>query len=191
MRASTKRILSIALSGIFFIGTLVIYTNFIKPEMKNIDERRSIVVSKENLFSNQFAAVQQVQKLIGEFQDIAGLQDSVSLAIPFRENTTQILNQVRVIAANNQTAIDSFSIKPLAFSPSRQPLAKRLGTLDVNLSLKGTYESLKGFLKFLETNARIANIAKVHLAPFGSSISGTVQDIYSMSLGVEMYYQEQ
>ena len=191
MRASTKRILSIALSGMFFIGTLAVYTNFIKPEFTKIDERRSIIVSKENVFASQFAAVQQVQKLISESQKTASLQVIVSLAIPFRENTTQILNQMRVIAKNNEALMDSFSIKPLAFSPSKQPLVKRMGTLDVNLSLKGTYEALKGFLKSLETNARVANVAKLHFSPFGASQTGVFQDIYKMDLGVEIYYQEQ
>lgn len=189
MRASTKRISSIGFAGVFFIGTLMVYANLIKPEMKNIEERRSLVVSKETLFANQLSAVQQVQNLISQFQSFGKVQETVILAVPLKENTTQVLNQIRAIVGNSRVMLDSFSVKTLAFEPSRQPLAKRLGTLEVNLTARGAYDALKSFLRLLETNVRVTNVRKMRIDPVGSE-TGVFQDLYETTLTVEVFYQE-
>lgn len=190
MKTSTKRILSIGLAGLLLIGTLVVYVSFIKPEMDNISEQRSLTLSKETLFTNQKTAVQGVQKLIAQFQSITSIQQDINLEMPIGPNTTQALNQIEAIASLNQVSINSLSIKAEPFLPSRQPLAKRLGTLTANLGLIGSYNNLKAFLRGLETNVRVANVQNLTVTPIGSSGNNISQGNYSLILTVEIYYQE-
>lgn len=187
MKASTKRVLSIGLAFLFFIALLIVYGNFIRPELVKIGEKRAGVISKEILFNNQKAAVEGVQKLISQFQSTAQLQETVSLAVPREENVTQALNQLQAMAKNSQTGIVSFTVSPLPFEPTRQPLIKRLGVLELNLAVQGSYEALKSFLRYLETNVRVANIDNFRIAPANARES---QDFYVLTLKAELYYQE-
>ena len=189
MKTSTKRILSIGLAGLLFIGILVVYGNFIRPEMKKIGEKRALLISKETLFNNEQNAVSQVQDLIGQFQSIAKLQETVSLALPLEENVTQVLNQLQSIANLSNVEMKSFSIRPLAFEASRQPLVKRLGALELNISISGPYVNVKNFLRSLETNVRIVNVKDFHLTPISGegSLPG---EGFNMILTVEVFYQE-
>ncbi|KKU91675.1 MAG: hypothetical protein UY23_C0001G0281 [Candidatus Jorgensenbacteria bacterium GW2011_GWA1_48_11] len=186
MKTSTKRILSIGLAGLLLVGTLVVYVSFIKPEIDVIAQERSLAVSKANLFSDQKAAVQGVQKLIAQFQSITSIQQDVNLEMPIGANTTQALNQIQSVTRLNQVNLNSLSIKAESFLPSRQPLAKRLGTLTVNMAVTGAYDNIKGFLRALETNVRVANTKTFTISP----VSGLNQNNYSLTLSVEIYYQE-
>ncbi len=188
MKSSTKRILSIGLSALFFIAIIIIYGNLIRPELDKINKKRSVVVSKENLFNNQKTAVEEVQKLINEFQSSAQIEETVSLAMPREENVTQILNQMQAIARNSQANVISFSIGGLAFEPSKQPLAKRLGTLELDISIQGNYEAIKGFSGLLETNVRLVNIQDFRIAPVSSAKPG---EFYLLTIKAELYYQEE
>ncbi len=186
MKTSTKRILSIALAALLFVGILVVYASLIKPELAKIDEKRALVVSKESLFASESSAVNQVQDLIGQFQSIVALQETVSLALPQEENVTGILNQIQSIASLSNVSLNSFSVRPLAFKPTKQPLVRRLGSLEIVFAVTGGYENLKQFLKSLETNVRISNITSFRFFPMVNPlISG-----YSLNLTVETFYQE-
>lgn len=187
MKTSTKRILSIGLAGLFFIGTLIVYASFIKPEAGKVSEARSLTASKENLFNNQRLAVEEVQKLIGQFQSIAKLEETVSLAMPRGESITQALNQLQAIVRSSKVNLKAFTINPGTFEPSRQPLAKRLGSIKINVTVEGSYENIKNFLWSLETNVRVANIASFVMSPLSG---GGAQDLYSLTALVEIYYQE-
>lgn len=189
MKTSTKRILSIGLAGFFFLGILLVYGSFIRPEMTEVNKKRALAISKETLFNNQRAAVEQVQDLISQFQSIAKLQETVSLALPLEENVTQALNQLQSIARLSRVTVRSFSIRPLAFEKSKQPLVKRLGALELDVSIEGSYEGIKSFLRSLETNVRVANAKTFHLVPLAGGELGP-SDGYNITLTVEIFYQE-
>ncbi|MCP6720199.1 MAG: type 4a pilus biogenesis protein PilO [Patescibacteria group bacterium] len=189
MKTSTKRILSIGLAGLFFIGILVVFGSLIRPEMTKINEKRALLSSKETLFSNEQDAVSQVRDLIGQFQSIVKLQETVSLALPLEENITQILNQLQSIANLSNVEMRSFSIRPLAFEASRQPLVKRLGVLELDISIDGPYDNIKNFLRSLETNVRVVNAKSFRLATISGEGSPPGED-FNMTLTVEVYHQE-
>ena len=186
MRASSKRILSIALATIFLLASLLVYGNLIHPEIRRVAQKRGVIVAKQNLFNNQQAAVNQVQDLLGQFENVTRLQEALSLAMPSNENLTQILNQMETITRINNVLLSNLEVKVLAFRPATQPLAKRLGTLRFNLAIIGSYEGIKGFLRSLETNARVVNLVEFIIQSFGEESS---QGFYSTNLTVDVYYQ--
>lgn len=184
MRASTKRILSILLSGIFLISLIFVATTFIRPEFENAMKKRAKLFAKENLFENQKNAVAQVQQLIQEFQEFSQLQETVSLAVPLSAETTQLLNQLEAIATASGVEIRTFETLPQAFEPSSQPLVRRLGSMEINMVVDGPYEGIKNFMKFLETNVRIFNIQNM------VAVSKQNGEFIELTLTVETYFQE-
>lgn len=182
MRASTKRILSIGIALVFFIGAVVVYQNLIGPEGAVIMEKRGIVTAKANLFEGQQQAVTEVQGLISQFQNLKSLQESVSLSMPDGQKTTLALSQIEAIARSSNVTIVSLDFRSLTARPSEQQLIKKLGTLEVKLGLVGAYNDLKNFLRLLETNVRVANVKELNFA--------RAQQDYNLNIMAEMYYQE-
>ena len=186
MKTSTKRILSIGFSAFCLIAAFIVYGSLIRGELESASTRRGELISKENIFNNQKNAVSEVQKLISEFQSIATIQQNVSLAMPIGESTTDALNQWQAIVRSSGVVVRAFSLKPVALQPSKQLLAKRVGTLEMNTTVDGSYEQIKSFLRFLETNIRVSNVRSVSVSP----VIGASSERYSLVLTVEMYYQE-
>lgn len=189
MKASTKRILSIAFSGVFFIATLVVYGNFIRPTIKDISIKRGEVASNENLFTNQKNAVLEVQDIISQIQSAEDFSQKVGYAIPRGTAVTEALYQVHAISQTTQTDILKFSAttEPFTSVNNEQIVVKRLGTLKVDISARGEYKNLKAFLESLETNIRVMNVKEAMISPLQQQTSS---GLYTLDLKVEMYFQE-
>lgn len=187
MKGSTKRILSIGFSAIFFIAALAVYGNFITPEMDAIQEKRSKVNAKQTLFESQQIAVSQVEQVISTFQNANRFKETVSLAIPESPSVTNALGQLQAIARNNQVQFVKFSIKQNPPLASKGLLVQSLNTLSLDIGIKGTYEGVKGFLRGLETNVRVANTKTVSFAP-AKDLQGS-EEFYELNLGVDIFYQ--
>ncbi len=195
MKTSSKRILSILFSAVFLMATLVVYGNLIQPEIQAASSKQSLVASKQNLYDSQKAVVSQVTKLIGQFQNAAQLQQTVSLAMPIGEGVTQALNQWQGIAGANQVTLQSLNIKPPTLAiGKRDPFLKRLGSFEEDATVTGTYSAIKTFLSSLETNTRITNITSFDMKPFITSSAGNALsggDLYSLQISAVAFYQEQ
>ena len=188
MKNSTKRILSIGFAAIFFIATLAVYGNFIRPEMDVIQERRSKVDAKQTLFETQQVAVSQVEQVISTFQNANKFKETVSLAIPENPNVTDALNQLQAIARSNQVNFVKFSVKQNPPLASKGLLVQSLSVLTLDLGVRGTYQGVKGFLRSVETNVRVANTKTVMFAPAKEAGQGS-EELYELNLSVDIFYQ--
>ena len=188
MKNSTKRILSIGFAAIFFVATLAVYGNFIRPEMNTIQEKRSKVDAKKTLFETQQVAVGQVEQIISTFQNANKFKETVSLAIPESPNVTDALNQLQAIARSNQVDFVKFSVKQNPPLASKGLLIRSLNVLTLDLGVRGTYQGVKGFLRSLETNVRVANTKTVGLTQAKEAGQGS-EGLYELNLSVDIFYQ--
>jgi len=188
MKSSTKRILSIFLSGALFIATLVVYSNLIRPVAQEVGEKRSVLYSKVTVFESQRDAVSRVQDLITRLKGAAKLEQTVSLLLPSKPGVTEALSQIRAITDASGVVLQSFSISPKAFESSRSPLVRRLGSFTLGLSVEGGYENIKRFLQALETNVRVFNVQGFQVGPTREARSGFGN--FLSQITVEVYYQE-
>lgn len=187
MRASSKRALSIGLAAIFFIGTLVVYASLIKPEMDVVTTQRAQVAAAENLFNTQQNATQDVKKAFKSLQDASGARSAIALALPVGPSMTQALHQIDAMVGATRVSIDSFVITPATPEASKQALVKRLGKLEVSVSVSGNYDSVKGFLKLFETNIRVVNVKSFE---FTTNRGQQGTGPYSLKIVADMFYQE-
>lgn len=186
MKSSTKRILSVAFSFIFLIGTVVIYTNFILPQMKEVQDKRASVDTKETLFEDQKGKVEKVKNLITQSQGMGAIRDMVSLAIPENPQVTELIYQIDAIVNVSQVAITDFSIEPLILAKEKDPLVKQIGKIRVQMKLVGSYGSIKNFVQSIENNIRIASVETMDMQP----VTSTGQSLQSLSMKAEFYYQQ-
>jgi len=186
MRASTKRILSVTVAAIFLIATLVVYLNFIQPEIDEISERRALVASKENLLGNQERAVTEVQDLIAQFKNIAAVQETAGFAMPDDPETIGALRQLEAIARASGATLSSLDFKVIIpRSSAAESFIKKLGIVEVNMTIEGNYEALKKFLQFFETSVRVANVKEFTFQP-----AGPQRGADKLVVSGEIYYQE-
>lgn len=181
MRTSTKRILSILLSSLFFIAFIVVVTSLVKPEFEQVMESRGEFYSKKKVFEDQQEAVGKVEQLIQETKSFDQLRQTVSLAVPLEKQIPDILNQLNAISRISNVSIISFKSNLQAFEEGSSQLARRLGIIRIELAVSGDYGNLKNFLRFLESNVRVFNV-KSFIISRGIRQQFLVQ--------VETYYQE-
>ncbi len=185
MRVSTKRILSIGCSFLLLIGALVVYTNFIRDAGTDIGKLRATIASKSNLLANQRQAVNQVKKLITEFQNVGRLQDTVSLAMPEGTRAIQALRQVEAVARTSGVVLSSAEFKTATLPKTKQgSFIERLGAIEVRIRADGAYGSLKQFLQLLESGVRVSNVKEFNY------VAGGTGGADSLALTAETYYQQ-
>jgi Tfp pilus assembly protein PilO len=187
MKASTKRAASLLLTAVLFIASLFAYATLVRPEYNTVTLLRGELVSKTEFLTKQQAAIDGVQKLLAQYQGVARLSDSLSMALPSKENVSSILSQITAIAQSSGVAVQSVGITYLPLKPANASisLARGIGTLRLNIEMAGSYASLKRFLQSLETNIRVMDIQNLTINPVGRSD----QDIFGYSLNVDTYYQ--
>jgi len=186
MRASSKRFTSILLAILMFIASLFIYSSLILPAYSEIINLRAEVVSRTQLVTEEEASIGQVQKLLSEYQDVAAIQDTISLILPVSQNVALGVSQISGLSKINNLIIDSLSMQELAIKPSTQSnLVKGIGTLRFNFHLIGSYENFKAFLQNLETNITLIDLASLKVDS-GSKVGG---NIFSYNITADMYYQ--
>ncbi len=184
MRASSKRILSIGLAALLLIGALLVYANLIQPTGEVIKERRGLLESKNLLLAVERGAIEQVQSLIGQFQNIQAAEDSVLLAVPVDEDVLGAIRQIDSASKISGVNLVSLGFGIESMPPPPQPFLRRMGALNISLRAEGGYVNLKGFLERLEQSIRVANIRNFNFSPGGLDSP----DI--LNLDIRMFYQE-
>ena len=190
MKASSKRILSILASGFFFIMAVVIYALFIRPEYDNVQRLRSEVASRAQAVEQQKDVVKQIQRLLQEYQGVARLQETLSLALPQESGVAEALNQLNGAAQIGGLAIQSAGVQSLAIRPSSASIksAKGIGTLRFNAKISGDYDQIKRFLQMLETNIRLMDVKSLKIESGVDPTQKSVQK-YLYNITVDAYYQ--
>lgn len=187
MKASTKRFLSIIVSGIFIIGSLVVYANFIRPAYADIQQLRGELSAKTGLLNNQSQAITKFQNLLVEQQSSSKLQERISLVLPPKENVSDIMNQLQAIASANGVSVQSVGLEylPIKQAKKNTDVVKGLGSLRLTMKIFGSYEAFKNFIGSLETNVRVMDVNTLKVEHAGRPD----QNLFTYNLTVDTYYQ--
>lgn len=188
MKASTKRILSLLGIAVLLVAALAVYANLVRPEYRTVAELRGALSAKTRLLEDQGKVIAQVQDLLAQYQGVAQLQDTISLALPAEESVSSVFQQINAVAKANGQSIQALGLTALAIKPaaSEVPWSKGLGTLRINFRLLGSYAGFKNFLRALETNIRVMDLFSLKMERAGRAN----QDLFFYNLVVDTYYQQ-
>ena len=200
MRASTKRILSAALSLIFIFCAFIVFGVLIKPSYEETQKLRAEVLSRQNFLQNQKSLIEQFKKLVAQYNSQEKVEENISLILPQKPGIGEALTQINGLLDLNHLNVLSFNIgKPLLQSYSlydtnltKTQVIKPLGTIDINFKVIGNYSDFKNFLNQIETNIRIFNIKSLNISS-AIDMSGNKNQIQSRILSYDIsittYYQ--
>jgi len=172
MKASTKRILSAALSLIFIFLAIVVFSTLIKPSYEETQKLRADILNRENFIQNQKLLNEQFQKLISQYDSQEKAQENLSLILPQNPAIGEALTQINGLLDLNNLNVLSFNVnKPLlqsygsSLSSTSTQVIKPLGMIDIAFKVVGSYSDFKNFFKQLETNIRIFNVKTLNISP--------------------------
>ncbi|MEK7162965.1 MAG: hypothetical protein AAB696_01620 [Patescibacteria group bacterium] len=191
MKASSKRILSILLSVLIIIASLFVYSSLIRPAYSEIKNLRSETAGKMDIIDKNKGSIEQVQKLLSEYQSIAQVQEIISFILPLEQNIPRAINQVVGLADLNKLSIESVGVRQLAIKPSAQPnLVKGVGTLRFDLRLAGSYENLKMFIQNMESNMNLMDLVSLKIESGIKVKPGAGGgENFSYTMIIDSYYQ--
>jgi Tfp pilus assembly protein PilO len=163
-------------------------TIFIRPAYGEINALRGDLSSKQETYENQQKIIDEVTVLLQKYESVSNLKDKISLVVPSSEDYATLVNQLGSLARLSNLFLESIQMNPVPQKTSTVSGAGALSlptlrTLQVNMRLIGSYESLKDFLDKVETNIRIMDPAKISITP------GVSTGIMTYELIVNTYYQ--
>lgn len=192
MKVSIKRILSITISMILFIGCLVVFTYLIAPTYDEINSKRATVSSLVGLVNDYQKSLDRVNQLQSKYQDVVQSQKIISLILPLRQNTAEIVNQINNLAAVNHLKMDSLAVQLQPIKPSSNAsISKGIGSLRLSFHLTGDYQDFHSYLGNLESNVYLVdlNLLKIDNPSGSSLLRGGESSNLSYTLTADSYYQ--
>lgn len=195
MKQSAKRFASSIISLFLLVGAFVVFFNFLQPAYQEVSELKGRLLSLEEFRAEQGAALQDIQALIGAYNQSREIRDTVSLALPLTPSLADAVAQVNGLIINNSLSAQSYGLSAVSEPVLSEEARRSLGTesivvqpvspISFNLRLTGSYEDFKNFLKQLETNVRVFDVKTLSLQPAGKP----EEDFYVYDLTVATYYQ--
>ncbi|HZX01179.1 MAG TPA: type 4a pilus biogenesis protein PilO [Candidatus Paceibacterota bacterium] len=186
MKPSTYRLISILGSIGLLIGAVVVYSNFVAPTYSDIQVLKDKQLADENLLADQKDAINAVKKLLGQYQSLTDIQNSISMVLPSREEVPLIVQQIQGIAGLNSMTITALSLQypPIKAVP-KDSLVKPVSIVRITVKFTGDYRNLKSYLEGLETNIRLMDVNSLTIDGGGTTGKATL----NYSLILDAYYQ--
>ncbi|MDP3999724.1 MAG: hypothetical protein Q8P76_04030 [bacterium] len=190
MKASTQRALGLLGTGLLFVGAAAIFAFLSVPAYQDIQDLKSTLSSKSTLFQNQSRDLTQVQNLLSQYQGVVRLEESLNLALPTKEESGSIVNQLDVITKSNGVLIKSLGLDYVpAGRTAGTALVKNVSTLRLTIKLAGSYSAFKKALAALETNIRIMDLVSLKMEPVSAAPGQESADLFDYTLVINTYYQ--
>jgi|SRR3989344_6850662 len=188
MKTSAKRFFSLIGSLALLVATIFVFSALLRPAYREINQLRGDLASRSELLENQLRIVGEIGNLLDQYQSLAGTKEAISLALPNQEDYPTLMNQINALARTSGLNLSGVGINLLPYRQTATALEGSnvpvVSVIQLNLTLRGSYQALKSFLGTLETNIRVMDLVSLSIAP--SQLGG--QD-YSFSVVVNAYYQ--
>lgn len=145
---------------------------------KALENERDKLTQKYNAIGGE--NLNKLQKLLPEGVDnIRLILELEKLALPYN----MVLRDVQYDATQKDSSVNSGVIQSEAIN---QNLRKDYGIWNLEFSTEGTYNNFLNFIKDLENNLRIVDIASVSFS--SNSSSDILSDIYKYNFKIRTYW---
>lgn len=192
MKNISKRFISVLLSFAFIAVALAIYVNFIKPVYADIKKDQAELAALTQKNKNSKEVFDKLKVVLNELKQSSDLQNRVSMTLPLEPNASDSLNQITAVALANGLTVSSIDISdaPIVPTPGVKTgtvsLVKSMGVLRNTVRVSGSYAQVRAFLQGVESSVRLSSIKSLKI---GKVSTPTNQDVFSVNVEIETYYQ--
>mgnify|MGYP001591355304 FL=1 len=174
------------------MASFVVYALLIKPAYADLNILRGILSSKTEALEVHGQIALKVKDLIANYKGVQNLQENISLALPREQSLAALYNQFYALASDTNLTLKALSagagtLRATAEDKSASKTPAKIGTVQVSLTLSGTYESFRNFLEKLETNIRILDVASFAIAL--PQVQSRSANSFDFNVVVVAYYQ--
>ena len=203
------KFIEILILPIAMIGIIAALLWFVQPTYGEIKNLTQEIETKEDALEKKQKLVVDIEKLVNQYEDIEGRVSKVFYALPNKAEIPNILVQLESLASENGMIFESLnfskaqqsaqskttsenSAAPSSETAGQQNIIEQIRSVSIDINLTGSYENFKNYLRSLENNIRIMDIASISFSSSsGSSEEGEEEssDNFSYSIQLKVYYQ--
>lgn len=199
MKETTKRNFSLILTIIFFLISLIAFFNYTWPALLRVlDLNDSLKLIKEE-YTRQNKSLQIAKDIINQYKNLSNVNQMISLTLPKTDELFNVVAQLEKISSESGILIQNITIKPPLQSAtstaasasaggSKESLISSVQSINVDLSMVGTYESFKTWINAIETNIRLMDITSINFTGMVAS-EKTSTNIFNFRVNLNFYYQ--
>ncbi|MCX8015990.1 MAG: hypothetical protein N2692_01660 [Patescibacteria group bacterium] len=199
MKETTKRNFSLILTIIFFLISVITFFNYTWPNLlKVLDLNDSLKLVKEE-YARQSKSLQLAKDIINQYKNLSNVNQMISLTLPKTDELFNVLAQLDKISSESGILIQNITIKPPLQSATstatgvdggsaKASLINAVQSVNVDLSMVGTYESFKTWLNAIETNIRLMDVTSINFTGVVAS-EKTTTNIFNFRVNLNFYYQ--
>jgi Tfp pilus assembly protein PilO len=205
------KFVEILILPIAMIGIIAALLWFVQPTYSEIKNLTQEIKTKEETLEKKQKLVIDIERLVNQYEDIEGRVSKVFYALPNKAEIPNVLVQLEALASENgmifessnfskaqqsvQSKITSDSENNTASSSEtadQQNSIEQIRSVSIDVSLIGSYENFKNYLRSLENNIRIMDITSISFSSSSDSSESSEErtsDIFSYSVQLKVYYQ--
>jgi Tfp pilus assembly protein PilO len=202
------KFIEILILPIAIIGIIAALLWFIQPTYGEIKNLTQEIETKEANLEKKQKLIVDIEKLVNQYEDIAGRVNKVFYALPNEAEIPNVLVQLEALASKNGMIFESSSFSkaqqsaqnkttsgngaaPFSETIKQQDAIEQIKSVSIDISLTGSYENFKNYLRDLENNIRIMDIASVSFSNSSSSSEKEeeLSDNFSYGIQLKVYYQ--
>ena len=189
------------LTILLLFGTVVIGAFFLLPEWQNYQKLESTASHFQEVSKKLDEIASARDELNNQINKISAQdRDRIKTTIPQGTHATEFLVLVESLTRNNGLVLSSIDISSAspqktltqsvkAPSPGSSPAGliqnlQRFNEYPVTLTISGSYDSFKNFLKDLEQNTRLIDVAETSFAS-----PNRKNEVITFALKLKTYYQ--
>lgn len=146
---------------ILLLGVLISATYFVLPQYQEfkrvnnqVNQMQTQVLETERYFSN----LSQILESLRNYEDSLGKIES---ALPENPNLSALLNFFQKKSSENGLLLKNISTAKGGRREVKKGILAKVEETYLNLSLSGSYLSLKGFLETLEKSSRLIGVENI------------------------------
>ena len=184
MNPALKRLIGVSVSLTFFLGAVVMFFSLVVPTSSEVQDLRGERNALSGLLEEESSRIEAVRALFEEYGNVATLQNTLAKALPAHEDVPSIINQLQGTAKASGITINSINISlPAIKTVKGETVIRPLGEVQVTVALSGDYNTIKTYLRAIETNVRIMDVKRLDLQ--GGVEGGSL----TYNIVVNAYYQ--
>ena len=173
------------------LATVAVVVMLVTPEYQRIGEARREKETAEIQLADKRTLVAKIKSLESQYREVEEETKKAAEIVPLDPSIPSLLVEIPALVVQHGMILEKIAFgttkeaESRAFSsgPQQAVSGPLYRSMPVELGLKGTYESFKVFLKALETDLRLMDVATIR---FGGLAEGS--GIGTFDVSADVYY---
>jgi len=187
------------IASLFLIIAVVVAVVLVYPKYQAMGSLLGAIEEKQKEFTSQVALVQDISRLKSQHNEVKDEFNRVSALIPVadEQSVADLFVELEGLTSRNGVLLESISFaQGKALAKEKE---KRYHTISTILSIKGSYQSIKNFMRTIETSEHLMDVVSIAITAPAQEKEGeekkegepvvVAQQVLTVKAEINAYYQ--